>query len=214
MHLRWISYIIPLTCLIMTVSLVTYKISTSNQKWSISLVSGYIQPTQWEYISNEEKNKEPQWWADLSTSLSRQNTQFKFVYQQSQPYLLINEYHIIPLPTNVYSGTWTWVRELYKDPLVVYYQYQVPWWKWYSYLYQLQKGSSRALDNLTLLWIVRNVSLFGLKQDGWYRGLSALYDGELVTLYTWEYRTIHYLWDTLKLNNSQEIYLPLRTSWS
>jgi hypothetical protein len=106
---------------------------------------------------------------------------------------LINDRNIIPLATNVYSGSWTGVYEIYHNPLVVYYQYETIGGRTYSYLYQLSKESSRSLDNLTMIGVVRDTYLFSLKEDGRMRGLSALYNGELVTLFTGEYTNIQYL---------------------
>ncbi len=233
MDLRRIRYTIALLCLVTTIVLITYKL-TANQKWSIEVnkqVSEWTGEEQlwvdWNFDTPEQQknNNESSREKILKKSSSRQDlsttipliptTNFKQVMQWPNPYLLINDQYLIPLSTMVYGGMWTWVVKLSGSPLIVYYRYELSFGKWYTYLYELSANSSRELDQLTMVGKIWQIFLFSIIQSTEsYRGLSAMIDGSLTTLYTGDYTTAQYLWDTIKLNNSQEIYLSLRASWS
>jgi len=121
--------------------------------------------------------------------------------------------NLISLATTVYSGVWTWVIKLSTSPLIVYYRYQLPD-KLYTYIYDATTNSSRALDQLVMVGNIWQAFIFSILESDWYRGMSVMVDGQLQTLYTGAYTSAQYLWDIIKLNNNQQIYLPLRSTWS
>ena len=218
MDLRRIRYTIALLCLVTTIVLITYKLSrTSKGEW----VS--IGVNTWSVVSNISYTTVKDSWfivssttrADLSTTISSLSfANSKQLTQWLNPYLMIDNYYLIPLSTSVYGWVWTWIIKISESPLIVYYRYELLIGKWFTYLYELTSNSSRELGQLIMVGKVWKVFLFSIKESSdSYHGLSAIVDGSLTTLYTGDYTTAQYLWDTLKLNNSQEIYLPLSTSW-
>ncbi len=227
MDLRRIRYTIALLCLVTTIVLITYKL-TADQKWAqwtsaqVSEWTGEVQSLQqWSdrnIINSDTRSLEnSKTREDLTATIisSPQASNAKQVMQWPNPYLLIDDNYLIPLSTSVYDGVWTWMITVSDSPLIVYYRYELPIGKWYTYLYELTTNSSRELGQLTMVGKVWQVFLFSIKESSdSYRGLSAIIDGALTTLYTGDYTTAQYLWDTIKLNNSQEIYLPLHASWS
>jgi hypothetical protein len=221
MDLRRIRYAVALWCLVTTIVLITYKLAADQKgEWAGQRVNGSMGGVQkivdWNLVISWSRDlANPNIRQDLSTTLSLPVADSKQVTQWSNPYLLIDDQYLIPLSTTVYDGMRTWVVKVFDSPLVVYYRYELPTGRWYTYLYELISNSSRELDQLTMVGKVWQVFLFSIKQSSdSYHGLSAIIDGSLTTLYTGDYTTAQYLWDTLKLNNSQEIYLPLRASWS
>lgn len=215
MELRRIRYAVALLCLVMTVSLMTYKltleptdtISTTSQTWTTIQQDNEPSPVQ------SGTQITPTTRTALSTTLSQSTGDHRRVSQWSNPYLLIDEYYLIPLSTSVYSGVRTGVVKLSQTPLIVYYRYELPTGQWYTFMYDFTTNSSREMGQLTMIGTVSTIPLFSLKEADSYRGISALIDGQLQTLYTGTYTSAQYLWDTLKLNNNQEIYLPLRSWW-
>lgn len=225
MDLRRIRYALALWCLVMTVVLITYKL-TNDQKPNTSIVDSTQNTTSTgeqtpvsetnNLVSPTRQMIEPNTRADLSTTLTSMfPTVWTQVKQWSNPYLLIDNEYLIPLSTTVYDGAWTGVVKITSSPLIIYYRYELPSGQWFTYLYELTNNSSRELWQLIMVGKVWQVYLFSIRQSSdSYRGLSAIIEGSLTTLYTGDYTTAQYLWDTIKLNNSQEIYLPLRMTWS
>jgi len=227
MNLRRINYVLPILCLGLTVWVVVNKLSwekntqvtppwlaiTGNTASNLN-----TNPTTWSTIIAPEPVQIFDWIqtppttrTSLSTTIPSPSTNYTIVKQWSQPYLLIKD-QLIVLDEKMQWGQRTGVEIAQNNPLIVYYRYQSTTWTT-SYLYQLSKNSSRVLDNLTLVGVVQDIYVFSLKEGNKWRGISAIIDGELSTLYTWTYTTVSYLGDTIKLDNNQSIYLSL-TPWS
>lgn len=219
-----IRYMIAILCLVMTIVLITFRFASDSNSQVIIYTWSTASDITWSNIINTintwlnqplqaNQSVDPTSWKDLSDTIAYNNAANSYVQQASSPYLLIDYKYLIPLSTIMYDGERTWVIKLSSLPLIVYYQYQLPNSKFYTYIYDSSANTSRNLDQLTILGKVKWVYIFGIKEPDWYRGVSALINTKLQTLYTGNYAQIQYLWDTLKLNN-QDIYLPIPVWWS
>jgi len=221
MDLRRIRYTVALMCLVMTVVLVTYKFSDwqrvvteqSDTGSSITILTWETASWVSQTLTKSETPSSPTTWTELSTTIPSPQADHTLVQQWSNPYLLMDNLNLISLATTVYSGVWTWVIKLSTSPLIVYYRYQLPD-KLYTYIYDATTNSSRALDQLVMVGNIWQAFIFSILESDWYRGMSVMVDGQLQTLYTGAYTSAQYLWDIIKLNNNQQIYLPLRSTWS
>lgn len=220
MDWRRIRYTLALWCLILTIALVMYKFfDRSNNVWNTSITTGAIitqTTTTVTWVRSDPiiiPTQVSSTRSDLFTSMPVSTDNYILVQQANNPYLLIDNRNLIALATTVYSGARTWVIKISDTPLVVYYRYQLPDTS-YTYLYDSSSNSSRELDQLQMIGKIWQVFLFSIQESDWYRGISAMIAGQLQTLYMGTYTSAQYLWDIIKLNNNQQIYLPLRSTWS